>query len=73
MADAVGAMHFATEFQVNQGWPGVIAAWVTIYSHVLIRKKFRTHVGRVAIVGLFRASRVFLRVFRFSSIRKIIT
>ena len=34
-------------------------------------KELGTHVSRVIVVGLSRASRVFLRVLRFSSLRKI--
>ena len=40
---------------------------------MLILKKLGTHVSRVVVVGLSRASRVFLRVLRFSSLLKINT
>ena len=42
---------------------GIASCWFS--------KKLGTHVSRVVVVGLSRASRVFLRVLRFSSLRKI--
>ena len=50
-------------------WMGDHLAW---YSLVLILE-LGTHVNRVVVVGLSRASRVFFRVLRFSSLRKINT
>ena len=71
--NAVSALPFTSESEVKPGRTGLqLDGWPPGYSPVLILE-LGTHVSRVAVVGLSRASRVFLRVLRFSSLRKINT